>query len=96
MKHVCYDAVTVSIGFVETRTDPLVRLRKAYRLCAEASAHLERCRAENRPRQKGELFAQAVVDVRNIQAEIEPAGLRLKKCVIIDTELVDEWPREKH
>jgi hypothetical protein len=40
-------------------------------------------------------FGRAVVDVRNIQAEIEAAGLSLKKCVIIDTELSGEWPGEK-
>jgi hypothetical protein len=85
----------VSIGFVGAKTDPLVRLRKAYRLCAQVTANLERYRAEHRPRAKAEYFGRAVVDVRNIQAEIEAAGVSLKKSVIIDTELTDEWPREK-
>lgn len=85
----------MSIGFVEAKTDPLVRLRKAYRLCAQVTANLERYRGENRPREKAEYFGRVVVDVRNIQAEIEAAGVSLKKSVIIDTELTDEWPREK-
>jgi len=87
--------VTVSIGFVEAKGDPLARLRKAYRLCKQATANLERCRAEHRPREKADYFGRAVVDVRNIQSEIEAAGMSLKKCVVIDTELSDEWPREK-
>jgi len=85
----------VSIGFVEAKADPLSRLRKAYRLCKQATANLERCRAEHRPRHKADYFGRVVVDLRNIQAEIEAAGTSLKKCVIIDTELTEEWPREK-
>jgi len=85
----------VTIAFVDAKADPLARLRKAYRLCAQATDNLERSRAEHRPRERAAFFARAVVDVRNIQAEIEAAGVALKKCVIIDTELSDEWPRQK-
>lgn len=85
----------MSIGFVEAKADPLARLRRAYRLCKQAAANLERCRAEHRPREKADYFGRAVVDLRNIEAEIEAAGTSLKKCVIIDTELSDEWPRTK-
>ena len=90
MKRAWYDARTLSIGFTESKTDPLVRLRRAYRLCSRATRHLELCRAERRPREKASHFAAAVVDVRNIQAEIEAAGLRLKNSIVIEAELSDE------
>jgi hypothetical protein len=80
----------VSVGFVSSKVDPLVRLRKAYRLCVEATANLEHCRAERRPREKAEYFARAVVNVREVQSEIEAVGLRLKECLIVETDLEDE------
>jgi hypothetical protein len=69
----------VSVGFAPSKTDPLTRLRKAYRLCSQATVDIERCRAERRPREKAEYLARAVVAVRNIQAEIEAAGILLKE-----------------
>ena len=78
----------MSIGFTG-QVDPLVRLRKAYRLCGQATRHLELCRAERRPLEKERYFAEAVVDVRNIQAEIEAAGMRLKQSIVIETELTE-------
>jgi hypothetical protein len=79
----------VTIGFTESKADALVRLRRAYRLCSKATRHLELCRAERRPREKADHFAAAVVDVRNIQSEIEAAGSRLKRCIVIDAELTE-------
>ena len=79
----------MSLGFVSSKVDPLVRLRKAYRLCVKATANLERCRAERRPREKAEYFARAVVNVRDVQAEIEAVGLRLKECLIVAPDLED-------
>ena len=70
----------MSVGFAPSKTDdPLTRLRKAYRLCSQATVDIERCRAERRPREKAEYLARAVVAVRNIQAEIEAAGILLKE-----------------
>ena len=66
-------------GIRAIKTDPLTRLRKAYRLCSQATVDIERCRAERRPREKAEYLARAVVAVRNIQAEIEAAGILLKE-----------------
>lgn len=80
----------MSVGFAESKLDPLTRLRKAYRLCVRATANLERCRAERRPREKAEYFALAVVNVREIQAEVEAAGLRLKECLVVAPELDDD------
>jgi len=79
----------LSVGFATTKLDPLERLRRAYRLCTQATANLERCRAERRPREKANHFARAVVDIRNIQAEIEAAGVQLKEYVIIDAQLTE-------
>jgi hypothetical protein len=79
----------LSVGFAATKLDPIERLRRAYRLCTQATANLERCRAERRPREKAEHFARAVIDIRNIQTEIEAAGVQLKECLIINTELTD-------
>ena len=71
----------MSVGFAPSKTDPLTRLRKTYRLCSQATGDIERCRAERRPREKAEYLARAVVAVavRNIQAEIEAAGILLKE-----------------
>lgn len=80
----------VSVGFASSKRDPLQRLRKAYRLCVKATENLERCRSERRPREKLEYFARAVVNVRDIQSEIEAAGVRLKECLIVEPELEDE------
>lgn len=82
----------MSVGFASSNQNPLKRLRKAYRLCVTATANLERCRAERRPREKAEYFARAVVNVREIQAEIEAAGGRLKQCLVVEPELEDEIP----
>ena len=81
----------MSIGFAEKQIDPLERLRRAYRLCLQATNDLERCRAESRPRERAEYFGRAVVDVRNIQAEVEAAGRQLKNSVIIDSKLTDAY-----
>ena len=80
----------MSVGFAPPNLDPLSRLRKAYRLCIQATTNLERCRAERRPKEKADHFAHAVVDVREIQGEIEAAGLRLKECLIIEPDLEGE------
>ena len=82
--------LTVSVGFATSKLDPLKRLRKAYRLCSNATANLERCRAERRPRERAEYFARAIVNLRDIQSEIEASGRRLKECLIVEPELDDE------
>lgn len=98
MFHVCCIGETellacrtiVAVGFAGSKENPLKRLRRAYRLCVEATANLERSRSERRPREQTEYFARAVVNVRDIQAEIEAAGCRLKECLIVEPELEDE------
>jgi hypothetical protein len=90
VKHSLLHSAVVSVGFAPSKKDPLTRLRTAYRLCAKATANLERCRAERRPREKADHFARAVVNVREIQTEIEAVGVRLKECLIIEPDLEDE------
>jgi hypothetical protein len=68
------------IGLTSKSVTLLERLRKAYRLCRRATDNLERSREHGRaPRDKAEYLAQAILNLRDIQEEIESAGSELKQ-----------------
>jgi hypothetical protein len=68
------------IGFNPQKLNPLERLRKAYRLCRRATFNIERSREQGRAtRDKAEYLAQAILNLRDIQEEIERAGSELKQ-----------------
>jgi hypothetical protein len=68
------------IGFSSQKLNALDRLRKAYRLCRRATFNIERSREQGRAtRDKAEYLAQAILNLRDIQEEIESVGTELKQ-----------------
>jgi hypothetical protein len=68
------------IGLNPKNVSLLERLRNAYRLCRRATNNIERSRDHGRAtRDKAEFLAQAILDLRDIQAEIESAGNEIKR-----------------
>jgi hypothetical protein len=68
------------IGLNPQKLSALERLRKAYRLCRRATTNIERSRDQGRAtRDKAEYLAQAILNLRDIQTEIESAGNEIKR-----------------
>jgi len=68
------------IGLNPKNLSPLERLRKAYRLCRSATNNIERSRDQGRAtRDKAEYLAKAILNLRDIEEEIERAGIELKQ-----------------
>jgi hypothetical protein len=68
------------IGFTSKQLSPIERLRTAYRLCRRATNNIERSREQGRAtRERANYLAQAILNLRDIQEEIERAGSELKE-----------------